>query len=109
MGKHQGESRKGGGRRGRPPGSAPPSAEDLKTPNIEQYFRKQPFAPIFRQRMGGGASHGAGSRHDHVDLTGGSGESGSEDFTAQNMTSTAAEARDSLQQFLATYSDSEEA
>ena len=91
MGKHQGESRKGGGRRGRPPGPAPPSAEDLKTPSIEQYFCKQPFAPIFRQRMGGGASQGAGSRHDHVDLTGGSGESGSEDFTAQNMTSTAAQ------------------
>ena len=61
--------------------------------------------------MGGGASQGAGSQHDHVDLTAGSGESCSEDATsssAQNNTPTAAEARDSLQQFLATYSDSEE-
>ena len=61
--------------------------------------------------MGGGASQGAGSQHNHVDLTGGSGESCSEDVTsssAQNNTPTAAEARDSLQQLLATCSDSEE-
>lgn len=99
------------GRRGRPPGARPPSEKDLKTPKIGQFFHQQPFAPIFQQRMGGGASQGAGSQHDHVDLTGGSGESCSEDVTsssAQNNTPTAAEARDSLQQFLATYSDSEE-
>ena len=90
------------GKRGRPPGARPPSEKDLKTPKIGQFFHQQPFAPIFWQRMGGGASQGAGSRHGHVDLTGGSGESGSEDFTAQNKTSTAAEARDTLQQFLAT-------
>ena len=99
------------GRRGRPPGARPPSKKDLKTPKIGQFFHQQPFAPIFRQRMGGGSSQGAGRRHDHVDLTGGSGESCSEYATsssAQNNTPTAAEARDSLQQFLATYSDSEE-
>ena len=99
------------GRRGRPPGARPPSEKDLKTPKIGVFFHQQPFAPIFQQRMGGGASQGAGSQHDHVDLTGGSGESCSEDVTsssAQNNTPTAAEARDSLQQFLATYSDSEE-
>ena len=99
------------GRRGRPPGARPPSEKDLKTPKIGQFFHQQPFAPIFQQRMGGGASQGAGSQHDHVDLTGGSGESWSEDVTsssAQNNTPTAAETRDSLQQFLATYSDSEE-
>ena len=99
------------GKRGRPPGARPPSEKDLKTPKIGQFFHQQPFAPIFRQRMGGGASQGAGRRHDHVDLTGGSGESCSEYATsssAQNNTPTAAEARDSLQQLLATYSDSEE-
>ena len=99
------------GRRGRPPGARPPSKKDLKTPKIGQFFHQQPFAPIFQQRMGGGASQGAGSQHDHVDLTGGSGESCSEDVTsssAQNNTPTAAEARDSLQQLLPTYSDSEE-
>ena len=99
------------GRRGRPPGARPPSEKDLKTPKIGQFFHQQPFAPIFQQRMGGGASQGAGSQHDHVDLTLGSGGSCSEDATsssAQNNTPTAAEARDSLQQLLATYSDSEE-
>ena len=102
-------------RRGRPPGPALLPAEDLRTPGIGQFFHQQPFAPIFQQRMGGGASQGAGSQHDHVDLTGGSGESWSEDVTsvttssfAQNNTPAAAETRDSLQQFLATYSDSGE-
>ena len=87
------------GRRGRPPGARPPSKKGLKTPKIGQFFHQQPFAPIFQQRMGGGASQGAGSQHNHVDLTGGSGESCSEDVTsssAQNNTPTAAEARDSL-------------
>ena len=99
------------GRRGRPPGARPPSEKDLKTLKIGQFFHQQPFAPIFQQRMGGGASQGAGSQHDHVDLTGATGESCSEAVTsssAQNDTPTAAEARDCLQQFLATYSDSEE-
>ena len=98
-------------RRGRPRGARPPSEKDLKTPKIGQFFHQQPFAPSFQQRMGGGASQGAGSQHDHVDLTGGSGESCSEDVTsssAQNNTPTAADTRDSLQQLLATYSDSEE-
>ena len=63
------------GRRNRPPGARPPSEKDLKTPKIGQVFYQHPFAPIFQQRMGGGASQGAGSHHDHVDLTGGSGES----------------------------------
>ena len=97
--------------RGRPPGPRPPSQKDLETPKIGQFFQQQPFAPIFQQRMGGGASQGAGSPHDHVDLTGASGESCSEDVTsssAQHNTPTAAEARDSMQQFLATYIDSEE-
>ena len=97
--------------RGRPPGARPPSQKDLETPKIGQFFQQQPFAPIFQQRMGGGASQGAGSPHDHVDLTGASGESCSEDVTsssAQHNTPTAAEARDSMQQFLATYIDSEE-
>ena len=66
-------------RRGRPRGARPPSEKDLKTPKIGQFLRQQPFAPIFQQRMEGGASQGAGSQHDHVDLTGGSGESCSED------------------------------
>ena len=99
------------GRRRRPRGARPPLEKDLKTPKIGHFFHQQPFAPIFQQRMGGGASQGAGSQHNHVDLTGGSGESWSEDVTsssAQNNTPTAAETRDSLQQFLATYSDSEE-
>ena len=103
------------GRRGRPPGARPPSEEDLKTPKTGQFFQQQPFAPIFQQRMGGGASQGAGShstsQHDHVDLTGASGESCSEAVTsssAQNDTPTAAEACNCLQQLLATYSDSEE-
>jgi hypothetical protein len=97
--------------RGRPPGPRPPSQKDLETPKIGQFFHQQPFAPIFQQRMGGGASQGAGSPHDHVDLTGASGESCSEDVTsssAQHNTPTAAEALDSMQQFLATYIDSEE-
>ena len=68
------------GRRGRPPGARPPSEKDLKTPKIGQFFHQQPFAPIFRQRMGGGASQGAGRRHDHVDLTGGSGISPAKSF-----------------------------
>ena len=87
-------------RRGRPRGARPPSEKDLKTPKIGQFLRQQPFAPIFQQRMEGGASQGAGSQHDHVDLTGGSGESCSEDVTsssAQNNTPTAADTRDSLQ------------
>ena len=61
--------------------------------------------------MGEDASQGAGSQHDHADLTGGSGEPCSQHVTsssAQNNTPTAAEARDSLQQLLATYRDSEE-
>ena len=64
-------------RRGRPPGPAPPPAEDLRTPGIGQFFHQQPFALIFQQRMGGGASQGAGgasqgagSQQDPVDLTG---------------------------------------
>ena len=80
------------GRRGRQTGARPPSEKDLKTPKIGVSFHQQPFAPIFQQRMGGGASQGAGSQHDHVDLTGGSGESCSEDVTsssAQNNTPTA--------------------
>ena len=79
-------------RRGRPRGARPPSEKDLKTPKIGQFLRQQPFAPIFQQRMEGGASQGAGSQHDHVDLTGGSGQSCSEDVTsssAQNNTPTA--------------------
>ena len=57
------------GRRGHLPGARPPSEKDLKTPKIGQFLRQQPFAPIFQQRMEGGASQGAGSQHDHVDLT----------------------------------------
>ena len=61
--------------------------------------------------MGGGASQGAGSQQDPFDLTGGSGESCLQDVTsssAQTNAPTAAEACDSLQQILSTYSDSKE-
>ena len=70
--------------RGRPPGPRPPSQKDLETPKIGQFFQQQPFAPIFQQRMGGGASQGAGSPHDHVDLTWASGESCSEGLDDQD-------------------------
>ena len=98
-------------RRGRPSGPAPPSAEDLKTPKITQFCRQQPFAPIFQQRMGGGASQGAESQQDPVDLTGGRGESSSQNVTSsspQTNAPTAAEACNSLQNLLSTYMDSEE-
>jgi hypothetical protein len=61
------------GRRGRPPGARLPSEKDLQTLKKWQVFHQQPFAPIFQQRMEGGASQGAGSDQDHVDLTNGSG------------------------------------
>ena len=99
------------GRRGRPPGARPPSEKDLKTPKIGQFFHQQPFAPIFQQRMGGGASQGAGSQQDPVDLTGCRGELFSQNVTSslsQTNDPMAAEACDSLQQFLSTYIDSEE-
>ena len=99
------------GRRDRPPGAHRPPEKDLKTPTLGQFFHQQLFAPVFQQRMGGGASQGAGSQDDPVDLTGGSGEPCSHDVTspsAQINTPTAVEVRDSLQPFLATYSHSEE-
>ena len=54
------------GMRGRLPGARPTSEKDLKTFKIGQFFHRQPFAPIFQQRMGGGAIKGAGSQQDHV-------------------------------------------
>ena len=59
------------GRRGRPTGARPFLEKGLKTPKIGQGFHQQPFAPIFQQLMGGGASQGAGSQHDPVDRSGG--------------------------------------
>ena len=61
--------------------------------------------------MGGGASQDAGSQQDPVDLTGGRGESCSQNVTSslsQTNAPMAAEACDSLQQFLSTCIDSEE-
>ena len=67
------------GRRGRPPGARLSLEKRPQTPKIEQFFHHQPFAPIFPQRMAGGAREGAGSQHDLIDRTGGSGESCSQD------------------------------
>ena len=45
-----------------PTGARAPLEKDLETSKTGQFFHQQPFAPIFQQRMGGGASQGAGSQ-----------------------------------------------